>query len=147
MKKLSLLVAQAVLALSLMVACTAEPVPTEPSFDNSWIRSLPGGMQMTAGFGTLNNLTTETIEIEGFSSTAFRDVSLHRTEVIDGVSSMSEVREYTLAPGERLEMAPGGYHLMLMGPLTNMTADQIVTLDLHTADGRVFHFEVPVEKR
>ena len=147
MKKFSLLVAQAVLALFLMVACTAEPVPTEPSFDNSWIRSLPGGLQMTAGFGTLHNRTTETIDIEGFSSAAFRDVSLHRTEVIDGVSSMSEVREYTLAPGESLEMAPGGYHLMLMGPLTNMTADQVVTLDLHTVDGRVFQFEVPVEKR
>lgn len=136
-----------IIVAALLAACTADPVPTEPTFENGWIRSLPGGLQMTAGFGTLKNLTTEAIEIKGFSSTAFRDVSLHRTEVVDGVSNMSQVRAYSLAPGDSLEMTPGGYHLMLMGPLTNMTAGQIVTLDLHTDDGRVFRFEVPVEKR
>ena len=147
MKKNRIALAQAVIVLLLLAACTAEPVPTEPTFTNSWIRSLPGGLQMTAGFGRLANPTAEAIGVEGFSSEAFRDVSLHRTEVIDGVSSMSEVRDLVLGPGETLEMAPGGYHLMLMGPLTNMTAGQIVTLDLHTRDGRVFQFEVPVEKR
>ena len=147
MKKICTGLAQAVIAGLLLAACTAEPVPTEPTFDESWIRSLPGGLQMTAGFGTLSKPPAEVVGIEGFSSTAFRDVSLHRTKVVDGVSSMSEVRDYTLAPGDRLVMEPGGYHLMLMGPLTNMTAGQIVTLDLHATDGRTYRFEVPVEKR
>lgn len=136
----------ALAALSL-AACQPAETPTEPALENAWIRSMPPGMKMTAGFGTLNNVTEEKIEISAFSSPQFRDVSLHRTEVVDGVSSMSEVESLNLCSGETLEMAPGGYHLMLMGPRVSMAPGQTVELELHASDGRVFRFPVPVEKR
>ena len=67
---------------------------------------------MTAGFGVLKNETAQAIEFTGFRSPAFRDVSLHETVVADGVSRMQEVESLALAPGETVELAPGGYHLM-----------------------------------
>ena len=102
---------------------------------------------MTAGFGTLSNVTDEKIAVESFSSPQFRQISLHRSEVVNGVSRMSEVESLSLCAGESLEMTPGGYHLMLMGPLTNMAPGIIVNLDVTAADGRVFRFDVRVEKR
>ena len=137
-----------VIVLVLLVgACRSEPSPTEPVLEDAWIRSLPPGMKMTAGFGTLRNVTDEPVELVAFDCDVFEDVSLHLTEKVDGMSSMREIDSYALQPGEALSMEPGGYHLMLMGPLTNMAAGIIVTLDVTAADGRVFRYDVRVEKR
>lgn len=134
--------------LALFVAgCQSEPAPTEPVLEDAWIRSLPPGMKMTAGFGTLRNVTDEAIELVAFDCNVFQDVSLHLTEKVDGMSSMREIDSHTLQPGEVLTMEPGGYHLMLMGPLTNMAPGIIVNLDVTAADGRVFSYDVRVEKR
>ena len=108
---------------------------------------MPPGMKMTAGFGTLGNVTDEEIDVDSFTSPQFRDISLHLTEVTDGISRMEEVESFSLPAGESLEMAPGGYHLMLMGPLVSMVPGQVIQLEVHAADGRVFSYMVPVEKR
>lgn len=146
MKKIVSCVLIVVLAL-FSTGCRTEPAPTAPLLEDAWIRSLPPGMKMTAGFGTLTNVTGEPLELVAFDSNAFSDVSLHLTEKVDGMSSMREIDSYTLQPGEALTMEPGGYHLMLMGPLTNMAPGIIVNLDVTAADGRVFQFDVRVEKR
>ena len=70
-----------------------------------------------------------------------------KQEIVDGVSKMSEVDRVLLAPGESLDMEPGGYHLMLMGPNGGLPIGFLMELDVEAADGRVFRFEVPVEKR
>jgi copper(I)-binding protein len=135
-------------AISLsFAACQPAESPTEPDLEDAWIRAMPPGMKMTAGFGTLSNVTDEKIAVESFSSPQFREISLHLSEVVNGVSRMNEVESLSLCAGESLEMAPGGYHLMLMGPLANIGVGQMVELEISTADGRVFHYNVPVEKR
>ena len=135
------------LAVVLLAACGRVETPTEPTLEGAWIRSIPPGMKMTAGFGTLGNVTGEQIDIDSFASPQFRDISLHLTEVTDGISRMEEVESLSIPAGESLEMAPGGYHLMLMGPLVSMVPGQVIELEVHAADGRVFSYQVPVEKR
>jgi copper(I)-binding protein len=116
-------------------------------FDSAWVRALPPGMGMTAGFGTLINSGAEPIEITAFSSPQFAEVSLHRTETVDGVSRMREVPALRVEAGASVELAPGGYHLMLMKPSVLLEAGQAVTLHFTTAEGSDFQFEVPVERR
>ena len=82
-----------------------------------------------------------------FSSPSFGDVSLHQTVLSDGVSKMLEVDSLTLAPGESVELAPGGYHLMLMMPVSPIEPGSAIQVGMTAADGRTFTFEVPVEKR
>lgn len=132
--------------LLLIAACKPAETPTEPVFENAWIRQAPPGMKMTAGFGTLRNVTDQAIDIESFSSPVLASISLHRTEVVDGVSSMQEVDVFSLAPGSSLVMEPGGYHLMMSFRM-QLSAARPVPLEVHTADGRTFSFEVPVEQR
>jgi copper(I)-binding protein len=117
------------------------------AFEAAWVRALPPGMKMTAGFGLLRNDSAETIELSGFTSPQFGDVSLHRTELVDGVSRMREVPSLNLAPGESLALEPGGYHLMLMMPVAPIALGERVTLDISADDGRLFRFELPVERR
>ena len=137
----------------LLAACSpsdspaADAAAAEPSFENAWVRAIQPGMKMTAGFGTLVNHLDEQIDITSVSSPGFQSVSVHRTEVVGGVSSMKEVEFLPIGAGSSLAMEPGGYHLMLMGPRQPVSPGATVTLEFHAADGRVFSFDVPVEKR
>ena len=116
-------------------------------FADAWVRAVPPGMGMTAGFGTIRNEGPDDIELTAFSSPEFGEVSLHRTEEVDGVSRMRDVPSLTVPSGAAVELAPGGYHLMLMKPLHKLEAGQPATLRMTAEDGRVFTFEVPVERR
>jgi copper(I)-binding protein len=116
-------------------------------FDSAWVRALPPGMGMTAGYGTIINSGAEPLEITVFSSPQFAEVSLHRTETVDGVSRMHEVPALRVEAGAVVELAPGGYHLMLMKPSAPLATGQTVTVRMTTTDGRDFEFEVPVERR
>ena len=116
-------------------------------FDGAWVRAMPPGMKMTAGFGTLRNAGPEPLEITAFSSAEFGDVSLHRTETVDGVSRMREVPALQLAPGASFDLEPGGHHLMLMMPNGPLEPGQAVSVEMTASDGRVFRFSVPVERR
>jgi len=135
------------ISLVLLAACNSARVENEPAFEDAWIRALPSGVKMTAGFGTLTNPGSEPLEIAAFTSPSFGDVSLHRTEIINGISKMREVRNAVIDSGSHLVLEPGSYHLMLMMPAAEIQAGQVITLDMTLADGRQFSFQVPVDKR
>jgi copper(I)-binding protein len=131
----------------LIAACHSEPVATEPALSGAWIRALPTGSGMTAGFGTLHNPGPTAIQIVSFSSPSFGEVSLHRTEMVNGVSRMREVPVLSIDAGSRIVLEPGGYHLMLMMPAGEIQPGHTVTVEMTAADGRSFRFAVPVERR
>jgi copper(I)-binding protein len=79
-------------------------------------------------------------------SPRFGDVSLHETQVVDGVSRMREVERLPVAPGAEAVLAPGGLHLMLMQPDAVMAEGEQVPLVLVLADGREVAAELQVRK-
>ena len=95
----------------------------------------------------MTNHGSEDIELVSFGSTTWADVSLHRTELVDGVSRMREMKSLIVPAGSSVELAPGGYHLMLMMPAGPVAEGDSVTVTMATADGRTFLLEVPVERR
>jgi copper(I)-binding protein len=132
-----------------LIALRAGPALGEEllRFEEAWVRALPPGMKMTAAFGRLQNRSGRQIELTQFSSPQFGDVSLHRSETIDGVSRMREVDSLPLAAGEMVELEPGGLHLMLMMPIAASPVGETVVLVMTSSGGESFRFEVPVERR
>jgi copper(I)-binding protein len=128
-------------------ACAVAAGEEELVLDDAWIRAMPPGMKMTAGFGQLRNPGSEAVELTEFTSPQFGDVSLHRTELEDGVSRMREIPSLVIEPGATVALEPGGYHLMLMMPAAPLATGQTVVVDMLAGDGRVFRFELPVERR
>jgi copper(I)-binding protein len=130
-----------------LMACAPATEQSGPVFEDAWIRPLPPGMKMTAAFGTLNNPGKKPIVFNSFSSPSFGDVSLHRTRDVDGVSKMREVGELRVAPGQTVVLEPGGYHLMLMMPGSDLEPGQTVHIVMSTDDGLSYGYDVPVERR
>jgi copper(I)-binding protein len=131
----------------LLSACSAGDENSSLSFEGAWVRAMPPGMKMTAGFGRLRNSGSGVLEISAYSSPSFGDVSLHRTELVDGISKMREVGALAIDPDGEVMLEPGGYHLMLMMPTGDIQPGQIVRLEMESADGRRFSFDMRVERR
>lgn len=137
--------------LSLIIACASlyACAPTEEKdsllLREAWVRAIPPGSMMTAGFGRLVNDGTGDLVISHWSSDDFADVSLHRTVDENGVSRMKSVPELTLQTGAELVLEPGGYHLMLMKPVRSDL--ETVTVRVEVSGGKQFEFYVPVERR
>ncbi len=84
-------------------------------FENVWVRALPPFQPNTAAYLTLVNRGDVAIAIVGASSNVAEKVELHTTRKVDGLMRMEPLRALAVAPGERVELAPGGTHLMLLG--------------------------------
>jgi len=132
-------------ACLLFFACSNDSRDPSLSFENAWIRPIPPGSMMTAGFGKLINHSGSEIRISGYSSPQFADVSLHQTVSENGVSRMQAVAELRLPAGGAVELTPGGYHLMLMHPVQAEFSGVLLHIDL--ADGKRVSFELGVERR
>jgi len=130
-----------------LAGCSPADRDSGPVFEDAWIRDIPPGMKMTAGFGKLSNPEPLAIGITSYSSPDFADVSLHRTEMVDGMSKMREVPLLTIPAGETIELAPGGYHLMLMMPTAVIEPGTRIVVDLKSTGGQIFSFNIPVERR
>jgi hypothetical protein len=132
-----------ILAL-LTAACKPDP---GLALEKGWVRALPPGSQMTAAYGTLTNQTGYAIELTAYRSDRFGSVSLHRTVVEDGVSSMKPQAAIRLEPGSSITLEPGGLHLMLMRPANDVSAGDWVELAVITSNGEEFMFSLPVQAR
>jgi len=134
-------------SMVLSSACDQTSDDSGPDFYEAWVRAVPGGVNMTAGFGTMRNPGNEPIHIKSFSSPSFGSVSLHHTELEDGVSRMREIPVLSIEPRSSFVLEPGGYHLMLMMPSEEIQPGDSVVVEMAATDGRVFSFTIPVERR
>jgi copper(I)-binding protein len=58
------------------------------------------------------------------------DAQLHQSKMQGGVMEMRPVQAASVAPAEPLELAPGGYHIMLMGLKQALKEGQTVPVTL-----------------
>lgn len=123
----------------LLGACSGDSAPLTIS-DAAITRPKPG-MQMTAGYFTLTNHTSQAIVITAVRSPQFGSVQMHESVVEDGIARMVELGDLTLAPNSSVEFLPGGKHLMLM-----QAADELdnVTLDFLTGESIVLSITIKV---
>jgi copper(I)-binding protein len=110
-----------------------------PLIHDGWIRMLPGGMPMMAGFANVVNRCDMPVTVVKASSAMFADTSLHEATLVNGISRMRPIPELRIAPGATATLKPGGMHLMLMNPTAVMKAGKNVSIDFQLKDGRTIH--------
>lgn len=78
-------------------------------------RATPPAARTGAGYFTLTNTGTTEDRLVAVTGEAAQRIEIHETTVTDGIARMRPVAGVVIAPGETVELAPGGMHLMLMG--------------------------------
>ncbi|MBF0401593.1 MAG: copper chaperone PCu(A)C [Magnetococcales bacterium] len=109
-----------------------------------WIREAPPVMQTLAAYMTINNPSQQEQTIVAVSSSVFSKVGIHETVQQEGMSMMEARERLVIAPNSRLQLAPGGYHLMLVTPQKPLKAKDRVPMTVTLGDGSKVTFEAEV---
>lgn len=138
---LTLMVASALLA-SILAASAASSV----TVSKAWIRSAPPGMTVHAGYMVLANAGSSDVALTGASSPAYDTVELHLSKVVDGIATMQKIAQVLVPPGKTVTFKPGGLHLMLVKPKSEIKLGQKIPLELSFSDGTKMTIEAEVKK-
>ena len=96
---------------------------------SAWARATPPGAQVGAVYLRIDGAAAPD-RLLGGSSPRARSVGLHEVEVVSGVSRMRPRDGLDIPAGARVELAPQGLHLMLVGLETPLRAGETVPLTL-----------------
>lgn len=78
-----------------------------------WTRATPGGAKVAGGYITIENSGAKPDRLIGGTMEASGRVELHEMSVTDGIMRMRELPTGVVVhAGGRVEMKPGGYHIM-----------------------------------
>lgn len=121
-------------------------VGAEPALEigSPWIREAPPTARVLAGYMSFINHGTTPIALVGVTSPDFESAEIHRTVVEDGVARMLTVERLEIPANGRIDLEPGGRHLMLFNPSHPLHAGDTTTLIIHLADGAEIRLSAPV---
>jgi copper(I)-binding protein len=92
----------------------------------AWVRGTVPAQQTTGAFATL--LSSDDAQVVEVRSPVAKTVEIHSSDMQDGVMRMRAVDRIALPAGKRVELKPGGFHVMLMGLAKPLAAGDKVPL-------------------
>ncbi len=113
---------------------------------DGWVRALPPTQTSTAAYMTLVNRGQQPLAVTGASASIAQRVEIHTTREVDGMVRMERLPQLQLAPGEQVQLVPGGTHIMLLGLERMPQAGETVRLCLELAPGGQRCIDAPVRK-
>jgi hypothetical protein len=113
---------------------------------NGWINNLPPSIPMRAGYMLLENGGNKPMRITRIESNAFATVEIHETRSEQGVMKMVEIGAIEIPADGTAELKPGGMHLMLIKPQTNLSPGSEIPLTLFFDDGSSLDTQLKVSE-
>jgi copper(I)-binding protein len=101
-----------------------------------WGRATSPGSSNGGVFLTLTNAADAAVRFVGGASPVAASIEIHETRIEDGIARMAPVSGgLELPAGGSVVLAPGGYHIMLVGLVRPLAEGEIVPLLLTFSDG------------
>lgn len=133
------------LILSIIATVVALPLyAANLKVEDAWARATAPGQPVGGAFMKLTSDTNA--QLVGASSPVAGRVQVHMMKMQDGVMIMREMKSLPLPKGKTVELAPGGYHIMLMELKQPLKAGEHVPITLKVkADKKIQNVEVNAE--
>ena len=114
------------------VLVMGQPVlANEIRFGPLQFRATVGSMQSSAAYVSITNHGNTADRLVGVTSKLARKTELHKMDMDNGVMKMRQVLGgIDLLAGRTIHLAPGGYHVMLIGLTSPLTADGMFEITL-----------------
>jgi len=97
---------------------------------NAWVADAPPTSKMFAGYFTIKNTGVESVDLESVTSPKFKTIEIHQTQIINNIARMVEQDGLPIFEQETTKFAPGGLHLMMMGPKSKIKLGDKIKLTL-----------------
>ena len=118
--------------LAITLAAFAARADDAPVVSDAWSRATAPGVEVGAAYLVIKGGSRDD-RLVGASSERAAMVHLHDVVEEDGVAKMRSTEDVEVSAGQRVELAPKGKHLMLMGLDAPLVAGQTYTLVLQFA--------------
>jgi periplasmic copper chaperone A len=119
------------LLILLLVPGTTSYAATVLHVRDAWVQQAPPGAAVLAAYLVLANGGTAAQTLVSVSSPDFAAVEIHTSQIVNGIASMTHLKDLTIpAQGQQI-FAPGSAHLMLLRPKRALRAGDPVRLRLH----------------
>lgn len=136
------------MAMQTAHAAAVPPMPLAPPkgvrVEAAWVRAAPPGATMLAGYMILRNEGNAPVIFKSAQSELFDSIELHKSVIVNGVSTMRPVGDQAIPAGGTLRIVPGGLHLMLMAPKRQLNVGDQVRFRLHFTDGTALSVDAVV---
>lgn len=112
-----------------------------------WARATAPGQPVAAGYLAVTNNGAEADRLVSVETPIARAAELHDMAIENGIMKMRQVQGgIELPAGETVELAPGGLHVMILGPKDPLVAGERVPLSLVFEKAGTIEVELAVEK-
>ena len=115
--------------------------------ENAWVPWAPPGLKVHVAYMTIVNRGATDQIIVSAESTDYERIELHRSVIKDGVSTMEAIGEVKVPANGRVEFAPTGLHLMLIGPRRPQALDGHVQILLRLSSGEEVDVSAVIRRR
>lgn len=114
---------------------------------NAWVRGTVSGQRGTGAY--MDIVSDSPARVLSATSPVAASVEIHNMTMENGVMRMSAVKDIALEPGKTFRLAPGGYHVMMMGLKEQLKkgATVPITLTVEGADKKIRQIEIKAEIR
>lgn len=116
--------------------------PDELLVSDAWMRLVPGGGGGSI-YLTLHNGRSDADALLGATVPEAAVVEIHSMSVESGMMRMRKLDRIPIPGGEQIRLAPGGYHLMVMGLSGEVTLGDSLELTLEMESGAM-QVSIPV---
>lgn len=114
---------------------------------DAWVADAPPVAKIRAGYLTIVNNKPHTIIISSFSSPDFTSIEIHRTFKKGGMVGMEQIDGLRIKSGQKIELVPGGKHLMMFNPKRKFKKGDNIKITIHFANGKTSQFTATVRER
>lgn len=112
---------------------------------NAWVREAMSQANTNAGYLTFVNSSPGDVTLVSVESDAFERVEIHEMTTVRGLMEMREIDQLVIPANGRVELAPGGKHLMMHGPTESLPVGKQIDIRLNFASGATQTLNVAVK--
>ena len=102
-------------AASVLLISVCDRASAAIAVEKAWVRAPVPSIKVTAGYAVITNNGNEGDELLSISSPLAKSIELHLSKSDGGMMSMDHVERLDIPVGGKVELTPGGYHLMIQG--------------------------------
>lgn len=114
--------------------------------EDAWIAEAPPVSKVMAAYMRFNNSGEKAIEIIHAESELYSSIEFHETKQENGIARMIRHDTFNIPANNKLELMPGGPHMMLFNPTKRLTEGDTVSIKLTTNNNKIKTVTLPVKK-
>ncbi len=138
---------QPLVVLCLLVSFATVQADEVLNIEDAWVAEAPPVAPVMGGYMKITNETDKLISITSASCPDFEKVEIHEMSMSGGMMKMQQIAKLDVPANGKVELQPGGYHLMLINPKQPFKKGDTLTVTLHTADGQSRAVKMEVKER